>query len=515
MRLSDLLECISTDRAQESEYKSVVIQCHDNPDADALASGYGVYLYLKQHNINSKFIYGGKFPLQKSNLKLMVELLEIPIEYVTELEETELLICVDCQYDGGNVMHFDAKQVAVIDHHQITGKLPKMNIVRSNLGSCSTIVWDLLREEEPELLEDKMLSTALYYGLLTDTNNFAEIWHPLDKDMRDGIDYVRSDITTFRNSNLSLEELHIAGDALKHVRYLDGFCCGYVESKPCDPNILGIISDMLLEVEGVNACLVYSVLPFGVKISVRSCTKEVKASEFAEYIAEGVGNGGGHLEKAGGFLDKKLLEGVGAVFTPEGVEDYMKKRIESYFSGTEIIYAGKYESDLDRHGVYQKKPVKVGFVESRKLEMNDSVALLRTLEGDVDVKLGEDIYIMLGVEGEIYPSKKEKFERNYEILDEPYVFPGEYPPVVKNAREGVNIEILPYARTCVSKECSKIYAKKLDHRVKVFTTWDEEKYYLGKPGDYLVARLEDPADVYIVAGKIFDLTYEKSDFLQI
>ena len=38
MRLRELLD-----------YKNIVIQCHDNPDADAIASGFGIYLYLKEN----------------------------------------------------------------------------------------------------------------------------------------------------------------------------------------------------------------------------------------------------------------------------------------------------------------------------------------------------------------------------------------------------------------------------------------------------------------------------------
>ena len=44
----------------------------------------------------------------------------------------------------------------------------------------------MLREEGFEI-EDKKLGTALYYGLYTDTNQFAEIFNPLDMDMREGL----------------------------------------------------------------------------------------------------------------------------------------------------------------------------------------------------------------------------------------------------------------------------------------------------------------------------------------
>lgn len=40
------------------KYKKVCIQCHNCPDADALAAAYGVYTYLKLHDIKASIIYG-------------------------------------------------------------------------------------------------------------------------------------------------------------------------------------------------------------------------------------------------------------------------------------------------------------------------------------------------------------------------------------------------------------------------------------------------------------------------
>ena len=57
MRLKELLE-----------YTEIVVQCHNNPDADAIASGFGVYTYLKKHGKNVRLIYSGKNRIQKANL---------------------------------------------------------------------------------------------------------------------------------------------------------------------------------------------------------------------------------------------------------------------------------------------------------------------------------------------------------------------------------------------------------------------------------------------------------------
>lgn len=518
MRLKELLE-----------YNQIVVQCHDNPDADAIASGFGVYKYLKENGKNVRLVYGGRYEIQKSNLVLMVNELRVPIEHVDELEKPDLLITVDCQYGQGNVTKFEAEHVAVIDHHQVSGKLPELSDVRSNLGACSTVVRELLQLEGIDINEDRKLATALYYGLLTDTNNFTEISHPLDKDLRDDAAFERSAITRFRNANLSLKELEIAGMALIGYDYHETYRYAVVEAKPCDPNILGMISDLMLEVDAVDTCLVYSVLPFGVKISVRSCVKEVKASELAEFITSGIGSGGGHLEKAGGFIQMELLDKAYEEYCKkqavsvqrefekeeyivhpdtEGINGFLRWRMDDYFDDIEIIHAKEYKADIADMQVFKKRKLTLGYVEGTDMFPAGTMVTVRTLEGDLDVKVQDDMYIMIGIHGEVYPNRKEKFERSYERMETPYVFEGEYEPIIKDTAEGKNISLIPHAKACISTGDVYIYVKQLDHRVKVFTAWDEEKYMLGKEGDYLAIRKDDMHDVYIIEQNIFEKTYE-------
>ena len=66
-------------------------------------------------------------------------------------------------------------------------------------------------------------------------------------------------------------------------------------------------------------------------------------------------------------------------------------------------------------------------------------------------------------------------------------------------------------KSCISTGGDGIYAKEITGRLKVFTSWDPDKYYLGKPGDYLAVRVDDTADVYVIEGGIFAKTYEKCE----
>jgi len=492
MRLSELLK-----------YDNITVQCHDNPDADALASGFAVWSYLKKNGKDVEFVYSGKFQVQKRNLVLMIEKLEIPVNYVQEITKTGLLVTVDSQYGGGNTTRFDADEVAVIDHHQIYATLPELSDVRSSIGSCSTIIYDMLRAEGIDINEDTKLATALYYGLYTDTSYFSELYHPLDRDLRDEAHFDKAVFALLRNSNMSFDELTIAGEALTNFTYIKEHHYGIVEARPCDPNILGLISDMFLEVDAVDSCLVYTVLPFGIKFSVRSCTTEVNAGELADYLSSGIGSGGGHAGKAGGFIQAELLD-------DEDVEGLLNRKMFDYYSKTDIIYAEDYKVDLTDFMLFVKKPIPVGYVPITKIFPVGEKVHIRTLEGDLEIESREGVNILIGIKGEVYPVTPERFELSYTASDDDYYFNGDYAPLVKNPVTGEKIDLLPYAKCCYSTGTSRIYAKPIDHRVKIFTAWDKDKYMLGKPGDFLAAREDNLNDVYIIEKKIFFKTYDKA-----
>lgn len=491
MKLSDLLE-----------YNNIVIQCHDNPDADALASGFALKSYFDAHNINSRFIYRGRNKISKSNLIIMIQELHIPVTYEPDFdEEPELLVLVDCQYGQRNVTTTPAKTVAVIDHHQVCTELPALSEVRSNIGSCSTILWNLIESEGLETDDDRNLSTALYYGLYTDTNRLSEISHPMDRDMQDDLTINKSVISLMSNSNFSLEEFEITGRALLNNKYYSENKLMMVQAEPCDPNILGIISDFTLETDKVDICVVFYESETEIKFSVRSCSREVHANELASYIAEDIGGGGGHLRKAGGTIIPDLI-GISA-------RELITCRIDEYFETFHVIYAENTTLDTRDMRRYEKKDQVLGYVKLSDMFEIGSEVELRTMEGDIDVIIAPDTHLMIGVEGEIYPITEEKLNRTYTASPFKYSHQYEYEPNIKNIKTGEKKLVMPYAKSCASKSKSVIMAKPLDHNVRLFTTWDKEKYYVGKPGDYIAVRPDDEHDIYIINKDVFPKLYKE------
>ncbi len=512
MKLSDLLE-----------FENIIVQGHNNPDADAIASGNAVTCFLKSQGKNVKFVYGGNFEIAKSNLKLMVSDLKIQIHHVRTQEELsellgmsvgelpDLIVTVDSQYGEGNIQQFKSNNIAVIDHHQATSLLPTLAEVRPHQASCSTIVWDMLRKECVNVNGDINMATGLYYGLMTDSNNFSEIHHPLDMDMRDELEFNKAQITKFRNSNISQEELRIAGIALLGSEYYQDYHYSIVKADPCDPNVLGMISDMLLEVEDVECCLVYSIHDEGVKISVRSCVREVKANELAKFICEGVGEGGGHLVKAGGSIRRAMLEKENVNYTASSVQQFFREKMHRYFLDTDIIYTDDYKADVSKMTLYGRKPFQLGYVIGKDIFPVGTRATIRTLEGDQDVKIENDTYIVFGIRGEVYPISKKRFEIDYIRTDGKYLYPAEYEPSIRNIDSSKSIKLIPFAKSCEISGDGRKYAKQLKRRTKIFTRWDQERYYLGRPGDYMVVSENDHGDAFIIDHDIFDKTFEKID----
>ncbi|MGN0151830.1 MAG: bifunctional oligoribonuclease/PAP phosphatase NrnA [Wujia sp.] len=496
------------------KYDPITIQCHDNPDADAIASGYGLYCYFFDKGKNVSLVYSGRNEIQKSNLRLMIEHLGIPIQYIQMSENMEkrdgLLITVDCQYGAGNVTRLEADTVAIIDHHQVEVEDVELAVISPELGSCSTLVWNMITEAGYTVTDENGLGTALYYGLYTDTNQFSELRNPLDKDLREGVEFDNSLITLFRNSNLSLKELEIAGIAMLRYSFNEEYEFAVIRSQPCDPNILGLISDFLLQVDQIKTCVVFNETGDGYKISVRSCVKEVNASELAAYLTEKVGSGGGHYDKAGGFISKKLFHDMYRNLHAEG---YFNNRMMEYFDSFDLIYAKDYEADISLMKLYEKKKLSLGYVNIWEVLPVGTPITIRTLEGDMDMVVEDDLVIMIGIKGEVYPNRLEKFERSYVRQDGEYCYhcctDREYVPTIKVRSTGQTLPLVKYARLCIPSGTVKIYARQLERGVKVFTAWDKEKYMLGKPGDYLAVRCDDCHDVYVVEKVIFGRTYRE------
>ncbi len=492
--------------ADLDRFQQIVIQLHNDPDADAVGSGYALYRYFESRGKSVSLVYSGRNEISKSNMRLLISELEIPLRYVQEIERPELLLTVDCQHGQGNVQLLSAQNVAMIDHHA-TGKVSDdMAEIRSHLVSCSTLCYSMLNAEGFDVNSDVRIATALYYGLYMDSNQLSEISHPLDRDMIDFLQYDKALVTRLKYANFSISELETAGIAITNNNYIEKYRTAIVCSKPCDPNILGVIGDFVIQVDSIDCCVIYNPCVGGYKLSVRSCALDAAANELADFITRGVGNGGGHFNKAGGFISaEKLCEAA----PDKDIEAYLRGRIDEYFTGYDVIRYTDEISGTDSLRPYCKRAGEYGFVVSTDIFPAGSQLKLRTLEGDVAVTASEDICIMIGIRGEAYPTARETLMSRYTVTEEKFDRQFEYNPCAIDLADGTSHQLLPYAKKCISGAGARILARPLDKHTKVFTRWEYDGYMSGESGDMLCYADGDSKDVYIVRSDIFALTYEE------
>ncbi len=523
MRLRDLLS-----------YEKIVIQCHDNPDADAIGSGFGLYTFFKGRGKDVSLIYSGKNRIKKSNLTKMVNLLEIPIQYVTTPFECDLLLIVDGQYGEGNVTRFEAPAVAVIDHHMVSKELPELSEVRSYLGACATLVWSMLHDEGFDANLNTPVTTALYYGLYMDTGAMAELSHPMDRDLRDQANFDSHIMTVLRNSNLSIEELEIAGTALLRTDLMEEYHCAIVKANQCDPNILGIISDMVLEVDMVDVCVVFTQQDNGVKFSVRSCVREVMADELAFELAKDIGSGGGHVTKAGGYIRYDLLvpryeaycvsthsqpryeerEDGRLVPVASACKLLFETRIKNYFDNTMVVDASDFSIEDMDFQKYRARKVAYGFVESTELFPLGTRVRIRSIdEEDLILTVQEQMVFLIGAKGDVNAVSRSYLEEHFRTTTWTFeLLSTEYVPTIRVDVEGsVANSLLTQAKVCIPNGEEIVTALQLEQNIKLFDLWDDKAYKKGEAGDYLMLRNEFSRDLIIMNRELFENRYELQD----
>ena len=124
--------------------------------------------------------------------------------------------------------------------------------------------------------------------------------------------------------------------------------------------------------------------------------------------------------------------------------------------------------------LYQEKELVLGYVQPSLVYPVGTDITVRTLEGDVDIKVTDDVIIMIGIKGEVYTITLDKFQKSYRIVSEHSDLQDtsiqmKYVPAIKNRNDNTTCQITEFAGSCVTTDRAKIYAKLLDKTTKIFT----------------------------------------------
>jgi len=286
----------------------VFIQPHNVPDPDAIASSLGLYHLLSLRGIQKLAIVYDQ-EIEKANSLKMLELFQAPLMRAADartLGAEDWAVLVDAQKGNANITDLPTEEVAAIDHHEHKGDMGyRFEDIRPDVGSCSAIIAEWFFENGIE--PPRGIATALLYGILMDTDNLTRGASSFDIDMFYRL-YGLSDIemiVELKGNEISARDLASYAEAFNTVEIYDELA--FLRIRNVNDSLLGAAGDIVLSVAGVNIVIAYAVRENGIKLSVRSICKKVKANALVRFLTEGCGVGGGHDNMAGGFIPKEKL----------------------------------------------------------------------------------------------------------------------------------------------------------------------------------------------------------------
>ena len=284
--------------------KHVYIQMHNFPDPDAIASAFGLQELLKYRRIPATICYKGK--IERYSTEKMCQLLAIEIENIEditdELDDSDEVILVDAQKGNTNIINIAGDEIICIDHHPTFEQQEyQFADIRPDVGACASIIAQYFLENDIPM--NKRVATALAFGIRMDTKNLSSGVSKLDMEML----YQMFDlcdqnvIHNLENSNLYFEDLLAYSKAIYSIKVYDNVSFADT-GRDCPEGLIASVSDFMLALVEVTFSIVYSRKSDGIKLSVRSEGSKLDAGKVIREALEGIGNGGGHAEMAGGFV---------------------------------------------------------------------------------------------------------------------------------------------------------------------------------------------------------------------
>lgn len=289
----------------------VYLQTHNFPDPDALASAYGIQVFLHAHGIESIICYSGN--IEKNSTKRMIKefgIEAVHIEDLKNMKPTDYIVTIDAQKYNSNITDFPGDEVACIDHHPTMVSCSYEYSDIRICGACASIVADYFRISKTTL--DTNTATALLYGIKMDTDSFNRGVTDFDIEMFAYL-HKRADnqkIIFMYNNNMEIEDLYAYGEAIRNIKIYDNVGFARIPFD-CPDALIAMISDFILGLDVVELSVVYAIRNGGYKFSVRNETEIYHAGTVIQKALDGIGGGGGHFSMAGGLVTKEGLESLG------------------------------------------------------------------------------------------------------------------------------------------------------------------------------------------------------------
>lgn len=305
--------------------KNVIIVPHENPDGDAIGSAIGLAEILVTSGQNVTIISANEYPdfLKWFSSTVNIVVYDASKKKAKKLfENADVLICVDfneAKRAGKlekHILNFTKPKV-LIDHHPNPVQFCDYTISETTYSSTAELVFDVAKEIGFSKYLSHNAAEALYTGIMTDTGSFSHntrrpnTFKVVSELMKYGINTDKIQSSVYHNFSegrmkllgyclnekmevfpeLRSAVISISLEELKKFNFKPGDTEGFVNYPLSINNI--VFSALFIEKVGF------------VKASFRS-KGNFPANEFSRNHF----NGGGHVNAAGGEIEKSLDETI-------------------------------------------------------------------------------------------------------------------------------------------------------------------------------------------------------------
>jgi nanoRNase/pAp phosphatase (c-di-AMP/oligoRNAs hydrolase) len=282
----------------------VWIQTHNFPDADAIASAFGLQSFLELHGVKAEICYNGQ--VDKISVVKMIDVFQIDVRHIEQatIREEDYVVLVDGQKYNANLTDIPGDEVAVIDHHKTM--IPCEYAYRDVriTGACASLIAEYFWKSKTNISD--RVASALTYGIKMDTDSLNRGVTKLDLKMLaylfDLTDHAL--VQSMYNNGMELEDLRAYGAAIENIEIYGELGVARIPFD-CPDGLVAMVSDFILKLDAVTVSVIYSQRSTGLKFSVRSEKPHVHAGDLTAEALLGIGNGGGHFSMAGGFVPKE------------------------------------------------------------------------------------------------------------------------------------------------------------------------------------------------------------------
>ncbi len=292
----------------------IFIQTHNFPDPDAVASAFGLQQLLSHYQINSHLVYEGD--IQRRSLATLITHLGIDIQpsrhYAIQPEHK--IILVDGCKGNKNVTGLIGNEVGVIDHHENCDPedVPFCDL-RPDYGSCSSIIYSYYLETDLSI--SSPVATAMLVGINIDTDRLTRHVSPADLIAHAGLFPIadQEQVGSLLRNQIEMGDLDHFRYLMDHLRLQDAFGFCYFPDG-CDQNLMGMLSDFVLAIQEISFVALCARNGDRIQFSLRSEVEGWNTAAVIHQVLQGLGHGGGHIDRAGGVIQDLSLFDVDQIY---------------------------------------------------------------------------------------------------------------------------------------------------------------------------------------------------------